>query len=738
MQNNNLKTSKQADKDITAETIRRFERFENNSQRRAWVNSIIEDVEALNNAQWSPEDVATLKANNIPAVVYNEMKPARDQSVQQMTSNNPKFIATARENSDVQLASDVSELTDYIWDVSGGRLKFIKNVENFSDYGMAVLSPYYDPNADWGNGEIKIRVISPLQIYIDPRSTERNAEDASDIFHCAILSEAQLLSMYPDADITQMKAWNYLNVSRGTAYAGDGQIFLSELDPSERHYRCIDRCTKVKRPMFKVYDPASRFEQLFDEEEYKEFALKTALIVTKAGAQKPVTKDFEIRKWLNYIKEYQTLTFHFMTDGTVMPGTESHGAVISQQGQVLYPIPGSTIQIEITNNAKLLSEGLIKWDKVLVDRIRRILVLGETLYSDRILPISRYPYAIMMLNHTNTPYPYGDARLAIKVQQQINKARSLITAYNINIASLKVFIPVGTDVKQLEEKWGKAGAQFFTYDPTLGGIPIVLQYQQMANALYEQIDRDKHLIQRIYGVYEFQDGAVQSFPQTVGATQLIDEYGQRRSAYKMLFIEEQLNNLGMIISEMIPKVYTTRKFVRITQGSGKAKDIIFNEEIQDNGETTIMNDLTANKYDIKIMSGSTLPTNRGAELQQALQLWDRQILRDDETVLRLTNLQGLDEIINKNSILKEAEAQLQGLTKTIKQLQGTEQRLESELMHADRKVEREKFKGSLKGITSEIKSQVVLGKARLNDQIKQQKKSSKGAKTSQGDEGETQ
>ena len=714
------------------QTIELFEEYANSSQRVDWETNVLSDIEFVNNAQWDISDAAALEANNIPAVCYNEMKPARDQVIQQITNNKPQYRAVARENSDVSLAGDISDFMSYLWDGSQGNLKFIKATENLEDTGVFILHSYYDPYEDDGRGEVKICSIDPRDWYPDPRSQERDAQDSSNQFLAYIKSETEVLMLYPDFDIKNAITWTGELRRQSSKNKSEGQSFDILNQRNEKYYRIIDRYEKINVEEFRIFDPESDFEGVYNREEYIEFAQRPALIVERIGGEKAIIKDSEVRKWIGLTQSEKTDTFHLMTDGSFMPGVE-HEGYINKNGRLVMSVPGSTVKITITNIADLLNKKFLKWSKNYAKRIKRTLVIGEKLYREYVTPHSKFPFAVIMLHHTGTPYAYGDARLVRPIQEQINKARSLITAYNINIASLKVFVPDGTDVKQLEKKWGKAGAQFFTYDPTLGGIPVVLQYQQMSNALYEQIDRDKFLIQRIYGVYEFQDGAMQNAPQTKGGTILIDEFGQRRSRFKLSLIEEALNQLGYLISEMLPKYYDQRKIVRIVKPNAREKEVIFNDQqIKENGEIEILNDLKANRYDLKMVSGSTAPTNRTGRLDTALGLWDRQILRDDESILMLTDLPNVADIIERNSIIKQAEQTVNQLQDVIKNMQGNEQTMERELRHADRQIEKEKGKTKINELISKLSANTNMAISQLTKTSKGGNEPSEGAKEQNG------
>jgi hypothetical protein len=124
----------------TRETIDLFTEYEG-ADKSSWNTQASNDLQFLNNAQWEMEIASALEADNQPVVVNNEMKPARDQVVQQLTDNNPRWVALPRENSDSEVAGAVSDLGSYIWDTSTTNMHFRKATEDFTDStkGTAML-----------------------------------------------------------------------------------------------------------------------------------------------------------------------------------------------------------------------------------------------------------------------------------------------------------------------------------------------------------------------------------------------------------------------------------------------------------------------------------------------------------------------------------------------------------------------------------------------------------------------
>ena len=684
-----------------------------------WAQEFADDKAFINNVQLTVETASALENANQPITVLNECKPARDQVVGRMCSNDPRWLAAPRETPvDSTLAGMVSDFGSYIWDASYSNMHFRKAVENFEDGGMFVMYVYYDPNADMGKGDIKYCAISPDKLRIDPRCTWRNAQDASKIFIGDVLSEDEIRLRYPDFNFEGAEEWIGDLTKDSVRYAGDGQIMKAGFLQNVKYYRIIDQYKRMKINMLWVYDPNTNFEKILDKRAMQGFLEQLAVIITQAGRETPITDEEQVQQFLRLRATYGD-TWYEMTDGTIRSGTEDmNSGEAAQDGRLIYPVQGSTTQIHQVTMSDLMEQGYIRYEPVPVDRIKRSLVIGEKLYRETVMPISLYPFGITMLHHTDTPYCFGDTRLAKSAQEQINKIASIIIAYNINISALRAFIQKGSMNKgELEKKWGKVGAQFFEYDQELGGVPIIVQLTQMSTAFFAQQDRLRSFIERIYGAYPETEGQMQAPPNTLGGTMLLDEQGLRRTASKLNLIEEALNIVGYVTGELIPHVYDERKIVQVIKG-GKVISHVFNQEQIDGNIIRMANDLTSNRYNLKIVSGSTLPTNQAIRYNQALRLFELGAMKNPAPVIRESGLPNVEEILQGEDLINKAQQTIAQLEETVKALQGSLQSKSNEVIHANEKVQMEKTAANLKALAAEAKASVMLGKERSNDAVK--------------------
>lgn len=681
------------------------------NDRANWVTQAHESRKFKIGSQWEKTDAEALKANNQPALVENEVLPAINLIVAQLTENNPRFFAVGREGSDFKEASHVADLLQYIWYVSKGNVRAKKVITDYEDIGMGAWMVYVDPYADWGKGEIKITDVDPIELIIDPNSKEPDSSDASSIMIRKRLTEEQIKLHYPSFSLEGAIKGSLIDYPSDTLDDPQDQVIYPEDDSD--YYEVIDRYTKVKVPMFNVYDPQSDEERLLTNDEYIEYGKELAAIISRQGLPDQFITD---RKGVEIVR--QTITqygnvFHLMID----PYTGESYKMSGVEHEHPLVIQGSTTRMQIVYKAQLINEAQITVDKVNVDRIKRVFSIGRKKLSESIMPISNYPIVTVMLHHNRNPFPMGDINLVKDLQKQLNKINSLIIAYNTNITNVKYWIPKGSqDKKRLEERIGKAGAQVFEYDPELGGAPIVVQLTQMSVALYQEKEMITQRIQRIIGAYAFQDGNVQQAPQTKGGTVLLDEFMQRRVMMKKRDIEESLNQLAKVIVELIPHVYTERKVIRIVLPNRKPKEVIFNDQqIDDRGVVNIYNDLSSGKYDVQVISGSMLPSNKMMQREEIKEAFINGILRDPTPYIKLLDLPDVDEVLEREDRLAQAQAQLQQASEYIKNLEGDMQTKDRELVHADRQVEKEKFKADLARAGAKVESAVEITKSKLKE-----------------------
>ena len=151
------------------------------SARSKWAKQATEDNEFRSGVQWKDEHVKTLRERAQEPVVVNVVHSAVEQAKALLTTNKPRFQSTGRENSDTRTGRIFSELMTWIWDNSNGNSVLKQVVDDYYVKGMGAMYAYYDPNADYGKGEIMLKSVNPHDLYLDPASKDQFCQDSREI-----------------------------------------------------------------------------------------------------------------------------------------------------------------------------------------------------------------------------------------------------------------------------------------------------------------------------------------------------------------------------------------------------------------------------------------------------------------------------------------------------------------------------------------------------------------------------
>jgi len=698
---------------------------EYSSIRTKWARQATEDNEFRNGTQWTKEQIDALRKRAQEPLVVNVVYPAVEQAKAMLTANSPRFQSTGREGSDVKTGQIFSDLMSWVWENSKGNTELKEVVDDYYVKGMGCFMVHHDPQADFGKGDVFIQAIDPLDVYIDPSSQDAYSRDASNIIVSKLYSETQLISLYPDLEdiISRATEKTVAPQTETIGYGLEDQVVSKEdinaqriNSKNDRELEVIERFSKIRVPHYRTFDPQLNLEKILNREEYEEYTQKTGFRVFNQKDERVVTDDNEVENYKKIQKEYGNV-FHLM----INPVTQEQ--VMMQGEETPAALPGSTTIIEEVTFAELIEEGTILLNEIELTRIKQVVTVGGELLFIHALPIEEYPIVTIMNSHNRNPYPMSDVRMVKGLQSYINKIRSLIVAHASSSTNVKLLIPRGSmNKKQLEEEWGRAGTAVIEFDPELGQ-PIVAGPIPLPNELYKNESDAKADIERILGIYALMQGDPSAMPQTYKGTLAIDEYGQRRIKSKRDDIEEGINQVAKVVVGLIQATYTTMKVMRLLQPNHKPKEIKINEPIYDQISGDFLgklNDVTVGKYDVLVVSGSTLPSNRYARFEYFMELYKSGII-DQIEVLKQTEVANVEDVLNRSSKMSQLMNQVEGQQEQIKDLQGDLQTARRELIHARQRVEVEKFKADLEQSSNRADMATKLYAARTEDELKKVK-----------------
>ena len=166
------------------------------------------------------------------------------------------------------------------------------------------------------------------------------------------------------------------------------------------------------------------------------------------------------------------------------------------------------------------------------------------------------------------------------------------------------------------------------------------------------------------------------------------------------------------------QLYTQEKIFRIIQPNNSINEYVINKKLVDDktGEIKVMNDITIGKYDIIYVSGSTLPSNRYAELEFYMDAYTKGLI-DKQEVLKKTEVFDMEGVLERTDMIGQLQQALQGAQEEIKKLKGDMQSRDREAVSLRKKVEVEKFKSGLEGVKQKAKAASQVYEKRLDDNI---------------------
>jgi hypothetical protein len=343
----------------------------------------------------------------------------------------------------------------------------------------------------------------------------------------------------------------------------------------------------------------------------------------------------------------------------------------------------------------------------LVDRVKHVSSIGKKLLFEEILPTSHYVLIPLINNFDRTIAPIGDVRRVKREQEFINSIRQLIITHAAVTTNFKIGYPEGRyNEAKLNEIYNDPQKRFIPYDAEMNSSGLqVLAPPPFNNSLYQLEQQARRNIEERVGIFALMNGSPTDAPSTYKGTVALDEYGQRRIKSKKDDIEEFLNQIGKIVVDFVQYYYTDTRVINIVSPNDKPLSITLrNDSRVDNlmGDNEYrISDITVGRYDVMVISGSTLPSNRSALLEQYAELYKIGLL-DQETVLQKTEVANVEQVMERIGIINQLKAQLQQAQEMIKKLSGDQQTADRELMHAKRDRDMTVFRKNLE--TEEVKA----------------------------------
>ena len=617
--------------------------------RSDWDTEARQDVDFYHGNHFTDEEVDELQARNQADVPMDRIGPAIEKFKAVLTSRPPAFTLTPREDSDVKVASVWRTIMGYVWGNSNGDWQLKQAIHDYATTGMGYLYTYIDPESDFGRGDVKFTYVNPFRVYVSPNTRNRWYDDAEGVILSTILTGEQVISLYPELGEQE----NPVTGEKETGIIQDLETYLEEDYPD-----AMNSNSK------KVFTPADTKDlDYFDRNKYQ-----------------VLERFYKVK-----------VTFYRVID--MQTGEE---AVFSED----------EYQEFIESNQEQVEANQYEVIPVKQTRVKVCASIGQVVLYETILNTDHYPIIPIPNIFTETPYPKSDVSRARPMQRLLNKLWSLALSHAQASGGLKLLVPLGSveDIGQLERDWANPNA-VIEVDSTQGE-PHFPAPQPLAGEFYRLIQQCEFYIDFTFGLPEMMHGFSEKAPETVKGTERMIALGTERPKSKLRDIEFSINRLGQVLYNLSKGHYTYKKMFRLNSANNDMTEAMVNTYDDKTGAILDIKKERHNlgQHDLRIEPGSTLPTNKWAELGVYMEAYQMGIV-DKFEVLKKN-----PEIFDKESIMRRTEEkallqrQIQAMEEQIKNLEGDLQTAQRESVSDRKRVEVEKFKSRLADIASDAKA----------------------------------
>jgi hypothetical protein len=514
--------------------------------------------------------------------------------------------------------------------------------------------------------------------------------------------------MYPEFDMKGAMPHDEERTNDSDRVPQQNQVFSGDVDDANVSiYRIIDRYTKEQVKVHHIMDPYANEEYEMMEDEYKEYIKKPA--ISMGGTI--MTEDSEVRNALTTINSTGNLeatgpdTYLYQPDPQMNPET---GEMVESQ----------PVMVSVMNIETLINNGTIADRKIMVTRVHQCITIGDKLLYKGYLPTSEYPIVPLNNMWNRTPYPISDVTMVRSLQEMINKLNSLIVANAASSTNQKVLLPRGSqDKSRIEAELNKSGSTVIEYDADIG-TPVIFGAQSFPNALFSQVQMYVQMIERQFGIYAIMQGDASVAPQTFKGTIAMDEFGQRRIKSKKDDMESSINQLAKVMLDYARSVYKEEKIIRIVEPNNAVTEVAMNSiKYDDLGrEISKFNDISQGVYDIIVVGGSTLPSNRYAQMEYYMEMYKNGLI-DQVEVLKKSEVVDVEGVLERFGYIRQLEGQMQQLQEEVKKLRGDLQTAEREEVHAKKRLEVEKFASGLDSIKNRADASRAIQEMQMKQDI---------------------
>lgn len=672
----------------------KFQELKSTSQ--TWRDEMIEDNDFFLGAQTSVKQNDLLKKRKQKSFNVDVIFQAVEQAVALLTSNRPRFSCTGTEDSDTRIAGVIAAIMQFIWHLNHGTQKLKQIIKEYYVGSVGWAHIYWNPYLLNGKGDIAIDTLDAKRVYVESNAKDFFWDDAGHMFVETDLTSEMMQVIY---NMTLEEVQQFESSSQTI----ESSTRVSEFNSGSANlnaspvpiYKRLDRYSRVKEAMLVLEKEDERFEMIIDPRQFEQKTRNMTCIISRtARATNYFVAPRNVSNIAKLLSQYGEVFHEVQMEDPANPGQMTSSLMSGIENQVDYPpgvtpVPGSTTYLELISMYNAIKKGQVKVSKRLLDRIKHVASIGNKVLFTNIVPTSHHVLIPLINNFDRTIYPVGDVRRVKREQEFINSLRQLEVVHAAKIANFKIAYPEGRYKEEdLTDRFNDPMKPFLPYDAEMQSAGLqVIAPPPLPNQFYLLEQQARRNIQERLGIFNMQSGDPTDAPNTYKGTVALDEYAQRRIKSKKDDIEEFLNQVGKVVVDFIQYYYTDTRVINIVTPNDKPMTITLRNDsrldnLYENNEFRI-NDITVGQFDLVVVSGSTLPSNRWAIAAAAQEDFKLGAI-DQEAYLRKSEYTDVEQILERFSLINQLKSMLAQAQEQIKKLSGDQQTMERELMHAKR------------------------------------------------------
>ena len=690
--------------DKNAQRIKDIFDLANSATRTNWEHVNQKGYDFAHDNQITEEERILLEEQGMPTFTINRIMPVVEMLNFYATSSTPRWQAVGVEGSDVDVAAVFSDMADYIWNGSDGSTLYANAINDSITKSIGYLLVSVDKDADNGMGEVVIKNPEPFDVFVDPKSRDMLFRDANYIIIRKILPKEHLYSLFPEFKSKIKKASSIEDSDYNYTEKGYGD------DRKDFAYKDIDEDEAVTLDgeyddLIELYEQYEKVKVSYVNVFYRRELDTKTLDQLKAQVQEAM-QQLQAEKQVQFLEQQKQMEIA-VQEGKMIPeryeleianmqkamqqeiqqASQSMMAQLQEKASVVENTIITEKEFNLVKKDPNFKDTLVDFVQFYGTRIRLNCIVGDkTLYS-KLMPenVTEYPIVPFHFKWTGTPFPISAVSPLVGKQREINKSHQILV-HNASLgSSLRWMHEEGSVDTDYWEKYSSSPGALLPIRPG-AAPPTPVQPAPLNSAFFNIVQEAKGDMEYLAGIYSSMMGDSGAANETYRGMLALDEYGTRRiKQWMQNSLEPALKQLGILVKQFTQSVYTAQKVFRIVQPNAiqEQRRVEINIPIyNDMGEAVgkIM-DYAASKFDVRIVAGSTLPVNRWAYVAELKELMQLGII-DDIALLAETDIKNKEQIAKRKSMYAQMQSQLGSQEERIKDLSGTIETLERQLVQS--------------------------------------------------------